>query len=53
MSDTERKDIIDAMKELPEADKQFMLGYAAGRAASVKAETQAEEAEQKEAPANG
>lgn len=34
MSDKERADIMDALKELPEADKQFMLGYAAGRSAS-------------------
>ncbi len=34
MSKEERGSIMDALKELPEADKQFMLGYAAGRAAS-------------------
>lgn len=34
MSEKERADIMDALKELPEADKQFMLGYAAGRSAS-------------------
>lgn len=49
MSDTERKDIIDAMKELPEADKQFMLGYAAGRAASH----QEQEKNEKEAQKDG
>lgn len=49
MSEKERADIMDALKELPEADKQFMLGYAAGRSAS-----QPEQAEKKkeEAPAN-
>lgn len=36
MSEKERGDIIDALKDLSEADKQFMLGYAAGRSASVK-----------------
>ena len=41
VSDRERGDIMDALKELPEADKQFMLGYAAGRSASVE-ETEAE-----------
>lgn len=35
MSDRERGDIMDALKDLPEADKQFMLGYAAGRSASI------------------
>jgi hypothetical protein len=34
MSEKERGDIMDALKELPEADKQFMLGYAAGRSAA-------------------
>ena len=41
MNDRERGDIMDALKDLPEADKQFMLGYAAGRSASVE-ETAAE-----------
>lgn len=43
MSEKERADIMDALKELPEADKQFMLGYAAGRSAS-----QADQAENQE-----
>lgn len=34
MSEQERGSIMDALKSLPEADKQFMLGYAAGRSAS-------------------
>lgn len=34
MSEQERGSIMDALKTLPEADKQFMLGYAAGRSAS-------------------
>ena len=34
MSEKERADIMDALKDLPEADKQFMLGYAAGRSAA-------------------
>ena len=48
MSDTERKDIIDAMKELPEADKQFMLGYAAGRAASHQEQADKDQEAQKD-----
>ena len=35
MSESERESIIDALKDLPEKDKQFMLGYAAGRSASI------------------
>ena len=38
MSEKERGDIMQALKELPESDKQFMLGYAAGRSASKPAE---------------
>ena len=45
MSEKERAEIIDALKDLPEADKQFMLGYAAGRSAS-----QPEQTEKKEEP---
>ena len=50
MSEKERADIIDALKELPEADKQFMLGYAAGRSAS---QPEQNEKEKEEAPADG
>lgn len=48
MSDRERGDIMDALKELPEADKQFMLGYAAGRSASAEEPAQKAESDQKE-----
>ena len=34
MSEQERGDIMEALKELPEKDKQFVLGYAAGVSAS-------------------
>lgn len=34
MSEQERGDIMEALKELPEKDKQFVLGYAAGISAS-------------------
>ena len=34
MSAEERKTIMDALNQLPEEGKQFVLGYAAGRAAS-------------------
>lgn len=37
MSEKERGDIMEALKELPEKDKQFVLGYAAGVSASAKA----------------
>ena len=30
MSDKERGEIMEALKELPEDKKQFLLGYAAG-----------------------
>lgn len=43
MSELERESIIDALKELPETDKQFMLGYAAGRSASVNEEQSSSE----------
>lgn len=48
MSEKERADIMDALKKLPETDKQFMLGYAAGRSASQpeQAEKEKEEAQQ-------
>lgn len=36
MSEKERGDIMDALKTLPEKDKQFVLGYAAGVSASTK-----------------
>lgn len=35
MSEKERGDIMEALKELPEKDKQFVLGYAAGVSASI------------------
>lgn len=35
MSEKERGDIMEALKELPEKDKQFVLGYAAGISAST------------------
>lgn len=47
MSDRERGDIMDALKDLPEADKQFMLGYAAGRSASVEEPVPEAESDQK------
>lgn len=47
VSDRERGDIMDALKELPEADKQFMLGYAAGRSASVEETAPEAESDQK------
>ena len=46
MSDLEKGDILEALSNLPEKDKQFVLGYAAGRAADVKpddSETKEEE----------
>ena len=48
MSDKERGDIMDALKELPEADKQFMLGYAAGRSASQPAQADKDQEAQKD-----
>ena len=39
---------MDALKDLPEADKQFMLGYAAGRSASVEEPAAEAESDQKE-----
>ena len=50
MTEKERGDIMDALKELPELDKQFMLGYAAGRSASVREATEddGDKASQKE-----
>lgn len=36
MSERERGDIMEALKDLPEKDKQFVLGYAAGVTASEK-----------------
>lgn len=47
VSDRERGDIMDALKDLPEADKQFMLGYAAGRSASVEEPVPEAESDQK------
>lgn len=38
MSDLEKGNILEALSSLPEKDKQFVLGYAAGRAADVKPE---------------
>lgn len=35
MSEKERGDIMEALKELPEKDKQFVLGYAAGVSATI------------------
>lgn len=35
MSEKERGDIMEALKDLPEKDKQFVLGYAAGVSASI------------------
>ena len=35
MSEKERGDIMEALKDLPEKDKQFVLGYAAGVSASA------------------
>lgn len=40
MSEQERGDIMEALKGLPEKDKQFVLGYAAGVSASIKPEDQ-------------
>lgn len=48
VSDRERGEIMDALKDLPEADKQFMLGYAAGRSASVEEPAAEAESDQKE-----
>ena len=36
MSEREKGLILEALSSLPETDKQFVLGYAAGRAADVK-----------------
>lgn len=52
MSDRERGDIMEALKDLPEADKQFMLGYAAGRAAAEPAKAEKTDNE-KEIQQNG
>ena len=38
MSKEERADVMDVVKKLPDDQKQFLLGYAAGVSASVKAE---------------
>lgn len=35
VSEKERGDIMEALKNLPEKDKQFVLGYAAGVSASA------------------
>lgn len=35
MSEKQRGDIMEALKGLPEKDKQFVLGYAAGISASA------------------
>lgn len=40
MSEQDRGDIMEALKGLPEKDKQFVLGYAAGVSASIKPEDQ-------------
>ena len=38
MSKEERADVMDVVKKLPDDQKQFLLGYAAGVSASAKAE---------------
>lgn len=40
MSEKDRGDIMEALKGLPEKDKQFVLGYAAGVSASIKPDDQ-------------
>ena len=43
MSDREKGIILEARSSLPEKDKQFVLGYAAGRVADVKQETETDQ----------
>lgn len=47
MSDTEKTAIMEQLSSLPEADKAFLLGYAAGRAAAP-AEAKEEKTEQEQ-----
>lgn len=44
MSEKEKGSILEALSDLPEKDKAFVLGYAAGRSASTE-EEQTEEQE--------
>ena len=44
MSQKEKLEILERVKELPEPDKQFVLGYAAG----ITAKSQADETEKKD-----
>jgi len=44
MSEREKGSILEALSDLPEKDKAFVLGYAAGRSASTE-EDQVEEQE--------
>lgn len=48
MSDREKGAVLEALSKLPENDKQFVLGYAAGRSASVEEPTAEAESDQKE-----
>lgn len=43
MSEREKGSILENLSDLPEKDKQFILGYAAGRSASSEETTEAEE----------
>lgn len=44
MSKQERADVMDVVKKLPDEQKQFLLGYAAGVSASAKADVKDKEA---------
>ena len=46
MSDTEKTAIMEQLSSLPEADKAFLLGYAAGRAAAPAEDKEKPEKEQ-------
>lgn len=48
MSEREKGLILEALSNLPENDKQFVLGYAAGRAADIKPAEEKEKEESKE-----
>ena len=50
MSEMEKGALLEKISNLPENDKQFILGYAAGRTAEVESSTvKEEENEKKEA----
>ena len=48
MSEREKGELLEKISNLPEKDKQFILGYAAGRTAEVKPDAEEDEKDKKE-----